>query len=104
MHMCPQHGKPLKAGNAGDFYCPIPHGETPEGKKIWYRIKPTPAPTSAPAPVSQIPPSTNVSGDAIAAAALNFAGRLCQGAGPEMGDTVIALAIKAYSAMKAVQS
>lgn len=94
--VCPQHGKPLRQSEKGDsFYCPIPHGETPEGKKIWYRVK-------AEKPAA---PSANGIGtdSTLAAAALTFAGSVYRGAGGELGDEAIQLAIRAYSALKAAQ-
>jgi hypothetical protein len=93
---CPKHNVPLRQSKQepGSFYCP----EKVDGKwcRAWADKPVGAAPRVAPA-------APQPSDDALAAASLLFAASLCRGAGPEMADEAIAIAIKACSAMKAVK-
>lgn len=91
---CPTHQKVMRPGQGG-FFCP---SKMPDGSWCTYKVKPEPA----------AEPATNhgtapASGDALAVASLSFAAALFRGAGTEMGDDAIALAIKTYQAMSAIK-
>lgn len=104
---CPQHGpSKVRDGRYGP-YCTqfLGIGVAGANNKGYCSQA---APKAAPAAVSQLPPipmgHAPADSDAILqASCLHFAARLYQGAGPEMGDDAIELAIRAFQAMKAVQ-
>ena len=103
---CPQHGpSKVREGRYGP-YCTqfLGIGVAGANNKGYCSQA---APKAAPAAVSLPPiPMGHAPADSDAtlqAGALTFAAHLFHGAGPEMGDAAIALAIKAYSAMKAIQ-
>jgi len=95
--LCPDHSVPMRVSKVPGvaFYCTQ---RTADGEYCKQSIR-APKPTSiASPPTSPVSPS----GDVLAAAALNFAASMYRGAGGELADDAIALAVKAYSAMKAV--
>jgi len=85
------------------FYCTQ---RTEDGSYCKRSVR-APKPTSIDQPSASVGSyalmgSGSTNRDALAAAALNYAASLLRGAGPEMADEGIAVAIKAYQAMKAV--
>ena len=92
--ICPKHNAEMRRSDKGGFYCT---------KKLedgsWCRERASSPEGTAP----QVAPAAPQSDDRIAAAARRFAGTLFRGAGPEMADEAITLAIKAASAMKAAK-
>lgn len=93
---CPTHGQPMKVSKFGGFYCTVQNDDESYCKEKVAGPKPT-----------SIAPATNLlpkaaSGEVLAAASLEFAAAFWKGAGPEMSDDALALAIKAYSAMRAI--
>ena len=105
--VCHVHGVPMKPSQKGNgFFC---SQKMPDGSYCKMKAQgPATPQAAAPAVVAgksfshwdSIP---NIGGgDAVKAAALRFAGELCHGAGPEMSEEAIAIAIKAVAAMKAV--
>lgn len=93
---CRIHSQPMKPSKFGGWYCP---NRDAEGEYCREKVRP-PKPSSI-QPASSLLPKSD-SHDVLLAACLRFAGDTFKGAGPEMADDAIALAIKAYSAMKAV--
>jgi hypothetical protein len=86
----------MKVSKFGGFYCTVQNDDESYCKEKVAGPKPSSiAPATSPLPKSD-------SHDVLAAAALHLAAELCKGSGPEMADEAIALAVKAYSAMKAV--
>jgi hypothetical protein len=98
--VCPTHGVDLKVSKFGGYFCTsfMEDGET----RCTYRIK-APKPTSIPGavPATSLLPKSD-SHDVLLAASLDFAATLFKGAGPEMADDVLLLAVKAYQTMKAI--
>jgi len=91
--VCSVHNVPMKQFDFG-WKCTQRVGEG------WcnQRIKNAPSTPQTPQAGTSQP-----GGEILQAAALQFAASLFRGAGPEMGDDAISLALKAYSAFKAVQ-
>lgn len=109
--MCPTHQLPMKVSQFGGFYCP---GKNPDGSYCKFKLK---APLTEQQPVPQQSSPAAVPGqigqpaaslEVLAAAALEFAGRLYQGAGVATGtiqgveQASVSLAMRAYAAMKAL--
>jgi hypothetical protein len=87
--VCPIHGKAMRSGNKGGYFCAtkLPDGSWCKEKAHYeegdHLIKPRGGETSG----------DNTS---LAVAALQFAGALCQGQGPESLSDALACAAKAY--------
>lgn len=97
--VCPTHGTALKVSKFGGWYC---SEQNPDGSYCKFKLK-APAQPGAAAPVST-PPSGSTGmpgGEHLAAAALDFAGRVYQGTGK--GQEATTLAMTALAAMKAIQ-
>lgn len=101
---CPVHGPSrVKAGKFG------PYCATKLADGSWCTERP---PKSAAVQAAAVPaagttgaPSSQGTSQAVLqAAALNFAASLCRGAGPEMADIALEIAVKAIRTMKAVGS
>lgn len=97
--VCPVHQKPMRESKFGDgsFYCAVKDPTT--GAYCKHKAA-GPNATAMPnaAPVQQAPKS-----DPLAAAALHFAGALCHGAGPEMEQDALNIAVRALRAMREAQ-
>jgi hypothetical protein len=94
--LCRIHSTEMAVSKFGGFFC---RQQLDDETYCTEKIRP-PKPTSI-APATSLLPKSDSNG-LIAAAALHLAAELCKGAGPEMADSAIAVAVKAYSAMKAV--
>ena len=87
---CPVHGKPMRAGTKGGFFCAT---KMPDGS--WCQAKASSAPaaqvSSTPVVEPQVLPKVR-----LAEAALAFAGAVYQGSGPVGANEALALAQTAY--------
>jgi len=94
---CPVHKEPMRSGKSGAFFCPK---KMPDGSWCAQKIAPPKEPETAAAALA----TAGSSDAALAAAALLFAAQVWGPVDATMHDEVIATAVRAYIALKAVQS
>jgi len=93
--ICPVHNVPMReSSKGGGYFC-----ARKDAAGNWCKEKGV-APATAGLPAGAL--AVQRAPDALPAAALVFAGHLCHGAGPEMADAAVSVAIKALQAMRAV--
>jgi hypothetical protein len=97
--VCKVHNVPMRASDKspGAYYCPKKDGD------VWCKERAKSSEGAAPPAPALAPPQRREDSEVLSAASLVFAALLFKGAGPEMADEAIALAIKACSAMKATR-
>jgi hypothetical protein len=87
---CPVHGKPMRAGVKGGFFCAT---KMPDGSWCQHKAASAPAAQVSSTPVVEPQVLPRV---ALATAALQFAGAVYRGSGPVGANEALVLAQTAY--------